>query len=1021
MPGLVLRALRWRAALSITVWTCAVVVCAGAALGPVFALAAAESGLQDVLRDAGARTGVRLQGDSGGSPQLTVEEAEQRLDTAAALPPLAHRPDRIGSLFLEARASAGPDLGSMNTRMLWRDGACALVRLDAGRCPDRPGEAIVSSRSAALPYGWKRGATLVVGSALDGASVSVRVVGVYTPRSASSPRWSGQPYFQVGVDSKGVPITDAVLVDRGTFDRLEPLPVAPDAVPAKPLVQEAVDLPLDVRSVRLADIGSLRSQVRALERSGGVDAFTVATSLRAVLAEAEQVRARIDVATALVVLQLCVLGWLVLHRVLVDAVDARSADIALAKLRGFDRTALLRFGLGEPVVLLLLAAPVGALLAVLVATRLADAVLLPGTPVRFTWVALLALVGAVAGGAAAVVQSAWSTLRRPVLEQWRRTRSSSGGSPAGLVADVLVAALAALAFVALRVAGPEAGALTLLGPGLLVCAAGFAGARLLPIVLRPAVPATAASRRIAVFLAVRQVVRRPAGLRLVALLTVAVGLAVFGVGGEVVAAQNRVTRAAAEIGATRVERVRFTPGQDVAGQVARADPDGRWAAAAASWLPFGGDVTDPVLAVDADRLAAVGAAAPGLPSAGRIAAVVHEGAAPSTAVRGRELAVRIRVADRVGGPAPQVVLALRGPDGVEVDVPTSTLRRGAAVYRAAVPCAQGCELIGLSWVGDVLAEGTVSGTALIDRLTVDGKAVATGFSTSGRWRSAIAQGDASDRVRPTAEGLLDLFRIGPGGTGGAVLADLPDPVPALVAGAGARSGRMLDVASPDGAAARLVVAGAAPVLPVVLDAGVVVDLRSFRAALPGFAVDAQWSVWLGPHAPADAVARLRHAGLVIDGEQSLAARNAELARQGPALALLLLAVCAVAGALLAMGGTAVSIAAAVRRRSYEAAALSTVGVRRGQVYRAAILEQLLLLGTAVVVGLPAGVLALVLALPAVPQSADDTPVPLAALPPATPLLLCAAVLVVLVGGTVLLSAGRVVRAGSSSRLREAEE
>jgi putative ABC transport system permease protein len=117
----------------------------------------------------------------------------------------------------------------------------------------------------------------------------------------------------------------------------------------------------------------------------------------------------------------------------------------------------------------------------------------------------------------------------------------------------------------------------------------------------------------------------------------------------------------------------------------------------------------------------------------------------------------------------------------------------------------------------------------------------------------------------------------------------------------------------------------------------------------------------------------------------------------------------------------VSIAAAVRRRSYEAAALGTVGIRRGQLYRAALTEQLLLLGTAVVVGVPAGLLALLLALPAVPQFSDDTPVPLALLPPALPIVLCAVALVVLVGATVLVSAGRVVRAGSTARLREAEE
>ena len=1013
MLGLVLRALRWRAGLSITVWVCAVVVCAGAALGPVFALAAAESGLQDVLRDAGAQTGVRLLGQSGGSAQVSEAEAEQRLAVMDRLPAVAHRPDRLGSLYILGNGAASGAV--MHTSMVWRDGACAQVRLTAGRCPTAPDEAMISDRAVALHYGWRLGGTVSMLSSIDGTSVDVHVVGVYTPISTQSPSWSGQVYFQTAVDKDGVPTTDSIFVARSTFS----------ALPRTAIVQQAVDLPLDVASVHLADVSALRAQLAILRREGRVGDFAVSSDIGSVLDQAAQVQARIDAATALVVLQLCVLGWLVLHRVLVDTIDARGADIALAKLRGFGRGSLIRFGLGEPILLLLAAVPVGAVIALLAGLLLTRSVLLPGTPVVFPWQSSLALVAAVAGGIGAIVQSAWSALRRPVLDQWRRTRTNRHGSRAGLVADVGVAAAAAAAFVALRIAGPQAGPLTLLGPGLLVTAAGFAGARLLPVVLRPAVPATAASRRIALFLAVRQVVRRPAGLRLVALLTVAVGLAVFGVGGQVVAADNRAARAAAELGASSVERLQYTPGEDVATQVAHADPEGRWAAATAVWLGFGGDeVPGSVLAVDARRLPAVGVPAANVVSPERIAQLATQGSVPSTVIRGRTIAVRITTSDRVGGPAPQVVFELRGPDGATVEAGSTELRRGTARYTATVPCTSGCTLAGISLSRDPLANGTVSGTALLDELWVDGTTIDTGFAQKGAWRAATPLGEAADDVRATASGIEDRFTSQQGGEGGLVRGDLLDPVPAIVGGHGTgstRVGARATTQASDGSSVVLAVADAEPVVPGVLDDGVVVDLRSFQAALPTFATDAQWSVWIGPDAPADALARLHAAGLVTDGVSTLAARNAELARQGPALALLLLAVCAVAGALLAMGGTAVSIAAAVRRRSYEAAALATVGIRRSQLYRAALTEQLLLLGTAVVVGVPAGLLALLLALPAVPEFSDDTPVPLALLPPALPIVICAVALVVLVGVTVLLSAGRVMRAGSAARLREAEE
>jgi len=64
------------------------------------------------------------------------------------------------------------------------------------------------------------------------------------------------------------------------------------------------------------------------------------------------------------------------------------------------------------------------------------------------------------------------------------------------------------------------------------------------------------------FLAARQVARRPAGLRLAAMLAVAVGLASFGVSGEAVAAGNRDARAQAELGAQRVVAMQFERGVD---------------------------------------------------------------------------------------------------------------------------------------------------------------------------------------------------------------------------------------------------------------------------------------------------------------------------------------------------------------------------------------------------------------------------------------------------------------------------
>ncbi len=102
-------------------------------------------------------------------------------------------------------------------------------------------------------------------------------------------------------------------------------------------------------------------------------------------------------------------------------------------------------------------------------------------------------------------------------------------------------------------------------------------------------------------------------------------------------------------------------------------------------------------------------------------------------------------------------------------------------------------------------------------------------------------------------------------------------------------------------------------------------------------------------------------------------RVATLGRQGPALGLLLLLVCAVAAAVLAVGGTAVSLLADARRRLFELAALRVIGVPRRTLRNSAMAEQALLLGAALVLGLPSGFAAAALVLPVVPEFSDPTP------------------------------------------------
>jgi predicted lysophospholipase L1 biosynthesis ABC-type transport system permease subunit len=212
-----------------------------------------------------------------------------------------------------------------------------------------------------------------------------------------------------------------------------------------------------------------------------------------------------------------------------------------------------------------------------------------------------------------------------------------------------------------------------------------------------------------------------------------------------------------------------------------------------------------------------------------------------------------------------------------------------------------------------------------------------------------------------------------------------------------------------------------PVLPAVLDAGVLMDAASVEDLVPAFRGEASWQVWLSAAAPPDALQRIARAGLVVQRVSTTAQREKVLGRQGPALSLLLLLASAVVGAVLAAVGTAVSIGASARRRSYELAALHAVGVRRGALFRAAVAEQSLLLLTALALGIPAGLLAAFLTLPVLPEFATETPVALRFTPDLPPVALFAAVFVVLVLVAAVGSATAVLARSRPGRLREAEE
>jgi len=1017
--SLALRALWFRRGVSFAVLLVATVTTAAAAAGPLYLRAGGESVLRDALTSAAPDvTGLDL-AYSDASPEQVLPTLQKALDAEGPLP--AH-PDRIASL------QYGVDLGGppAQTRLMWRDGACEHLQLAAGRCPTGPREAVVSVRTQSSQR-------LAVGSALQGCpsspysidscvqkggQVSLNVVGVYR-LPGPDPFWFAQAFFDAHPALGEGPATlDTVFASRPAL-----------TVTRGSNVTAGVQLLLDPTLVRLDDEVRLRTQLAQLRtdlvrRDRGL---LLTTKLDAVLDRADRDRRALGVSVLLVSLQLVALAFVVLRLVVADASEARAGEVALAKLRGYRAGATLALGLVEPLLLLVLALPLGLAVAYVSVRLLGAAVLVPGTPLALRPPFLLAALGALAGGLVAAVLAGRRVLTRPVVEQWRRTGEVRPGR-AALLLELLVAVLAAAGLVALVAAGAlregRDSALPLLVPLLLVVVFALLGVRLLPAGCRALVRATRGSSRVGGFLAVRAVARRPAGLRLAALLAVTVGLATFAVDGSLVAGGNRAQRAATDVGADRVLVVRTGGGADLGQAVRRVDPAGRWAMAAEVWLPFGG-LRGTVLAVDTAALPQVAHWRDDFATVALASLAEQLGgpAPPPLRLTGQELGVDLTTL-ALPQPTRELAALVSGPEG-EVPVPLGRARSGSARYTGRLPgCAGGCTLTGLRLVrnGGPLGarlRGTLRLTGVAQRSAAGRwSPVPVDLAQPGGWHQRLVSSPAGSTVTPRAGSVDWSFSVGGGDSPTLERSTLPWPL-RVSAGAGVvQTPATPEVANFDARPVPLQLTTPVGVVPQQGRTASLADLDFARRALPRFEEFAEQQVWLSDAAPPDAADRLQAAGLQVVQTRTTADRRALLDRTAPALGLLLFAFAGAAGAVLAAGATAVALYLSGRRRAFELAAMLAVGADRRSLLAGAVGEQLLVLGTALVLGVVSGLAAARLALPAMPELPDAGPPALRYAPHLVGLTVFLLTLVLVVLATATAAATGLLRSARPGLLRE---
>ena len=347
-----------------------------------------------------------------------------------------------------------------------------------------------------------------------------RVVGVYRPPRADQPRWVGTGAFD--------------FVPRNPSPRT-PLPARVDVVfSTESLITRLADTPVEAKvrrtmvlpDPRADEVDVVEAELAAwaadLRASHGL--VEVRTPVLATLSGLAGERDAVRLASYLLGLQLLFLVWYVLFIITASSSDARSNDVALAKLRGLRSRKVAALGVGEPLILVLAAVPIGLGVAVLVGRLAASALLSPAIELRAGRELALSMLVALAGACVAAGLGVRRAVREPVLDQLRRAVPATSLRRV-LVGEVVIVTLAAAALYQVRDASSGLSGIALAAPGLGALAVAVVVGRLLAAACIPWARRTRFQTSLSGFLASRQIGRRAGGTRIAVLVTVAASLA----------------------------------------------------------------------------------------------------------------------------------------------------------------------------------------------------------------------------------------------------------------------------------------------------------------------------------------------------------------------------------------------------------------------------------------------------------------------------------------------------------------
>lgn len=1000
------------------------VAAAAAATGPIYYAAAKTSILHDSLHSGDVlNRGFEATGTGQLAGLIVTLRGEVNGELSAALGPASARrlfAAPIADLETSGTWSVSQSLISVD----WRAGLCAHLRI-TGSCPTRAND-VIASQSLARQYSLRIGERLTVTG-----WPRLTITGIYRVPNVSADYWfaRGPSYFP---NELGAASVNAVAATPSGLDALFTSAATIAAAPSNAQGTAVLDYPLVTSHVALADVPRLQSGMAALVNSTQLqlDQVPVASGIPGNFATVQASWRTVLVPVWLITAQLLTVSWLLLFLAVTDAVEARGPEIALAKLRGRGRWRTLAFGLSEPTILLLLALPVGVLLSWAATTALGSLLLRPGTQVSMSLGGWLAAAAATAGGLMAVVIAARKTLRRPVVEQWRRAGRSA--TDRGWVVDgiLVTAAIGGLLTLAIngQISSTRHSVQALLVPGLLGLAVAVVASRLLPLACRAMFGPTSRRGGVATYLAARHIARRPGGVRTTIVLATAFALAAFAVAAWSVNRDNDRLVADAQIGAPTVLAVTTPAGKDLGAIVDHVDPGGTQAAVVDRFVSLTtGSAGTVTLGVDPQRFAHVAFWGRGFStqSLQTLAAGLDPPAPAPVILSGSAMRVTVDVGK----------LSLAGEQlYANVTVGSSPVSLGTLPTHGTVTLTGSltgcpCQFVGfyLQPAGQYIAHPA----QLTGNLTFAGMSYLAGsgwspvraglFASTAAWK-------AGDSFSPP-----DVLQAGPAGLGwsfvnasalkaapGIISVNRPYPLPALAPQAmiGGR-GTLFQGVGLDGTPLPVRIVAAVNAIPGAPANGFIVDRQYAESAAGQNMPQAQQQVWVVAGAQTRIEAGLTAAGVHVTSVTDAAPAAALLGREGPALASVLFLADAAAAALLAVGAAILGLYLSARRRRYEYAALAATGVSHRTLRRAVLIELTVVLGFGTIVGIGTGLAAAAAALRAVPEfiSTPAAP-PLSYVPSAGPLV---ALLGLAVGVLVLTAAILSVTIVGGVRLEQLRE